>query len=908
MPCDRFVHLEGGGCRHAVPADPSMGPRPFRLPGDPERFGRPRPFNIEHLRVELRLDILARKITATATLDVTQRDPETRTLLLDASGFEIESVTVTSSADRRPVTIPYRYDGDHIHVPLGPLSHGERAAVTVKYSVEPRRGLYFLFPDEHHPDRPYQVWSQCQDEDAHYWIPCHDFPNMKMSTEFIVTAPEGWTVISNGKLLDRSRTEGRHGADPARIGATGPGEERWHWYQEEPHAVYLITLVAGNFREIVADLPFLPVRYYVDPGREDDGRRSFGRTPEMIEHFSQLIGVPFPWAKYYQVVVHDFIFGGMENTSATTMTDRILLDERAAIDNTADEIVAHELAHQWFGDLVTCRDWSHAWLNEGFATFFEHLDWEKKGGKDAYLYSLKEHADAYFAEDEGRYRRPIVCNTYASPIDLFDRHLYEKGGWVLHMLRAELGDRLFFAGVKRYLERHRGGLVETRDLIRAMEDESGRSLESFFEQWVFKAGYPEIEIEAAHETDHGALTVTVRQKQTVDAVTPLFKLAIALEVVTDQGTERHTLDVSEAAQVFTLRAPHPPRRVVIDPEGTILMKLSQRLPRDWLLDALEKDDRAVVRWRAAQALARRTETAVIEALARTVRTDPFWGVAAEAAHALGEMRSDRAYQALASLVNVEHPKVRRAVVRALGEFRTEKCAKLLTSLLEKGDASVLVEAELARSAGRTRQALVYDTLVLALGRTSWRDTVRIGAIDGLAKLRDERALPLIDTFAEERHPVGTRRAAVAALAEFGEGKRTVRERLEQLLEGKDDPYFLPEVLRALVKLKDPAAIGPIAKLLERSLDGRVRRHAREALRDLRQKEHPDEVKRLADAFDRLRDEHQALRDELARIKALAFPELEEPSPTPATKTRKKSGRRKKVTARKHSTGTRRYRS
>jgi aminopeptidase N len=629
-----------------------------------------------------------------------------------------------------------------------------------------------------------------------------------------------------------------------------------------------MTLVAGHFSETVADLSELPVRYYVDPGREVDGMRAFKRTPEMIEHFSKLHGVAFPWAKYHQVAVHDFIFGGMENTSATTMTDRILLDERAAIDNTSDDIVAHELAHQWFGDLVTCRDWSHAWLNEGFATFFEHIDWEKKGGRDEYLWSLKEHADGYFAEDEGRYRRPIVCNTYAYPIDLFDRHLYEKGGWVLHMLRAELGDALFFGGVKRYLEKHRGGIVETRDLLRAMEDESGRSLEAFFDQWVFKAGFPELEVDATHDDDRGLLTVSVKQKQTVDNVTPLFKFRLAVSVMTDKGEERHTLDIAEAAQAFTLRAVRAPKWIAIDPDGALLMRLTQKLRRDWLLEALAHDERSIVRWRAAEALAKRDEAKVIDALVETVKHDRFWGVSADAAHALGELRSDRAYEALANLVGVKHPKVRRAVVAALGEYRTEKAAKLLVTLLEKGDESVMVEAEIARSAGRTKQTLVFEPLAAAINRPSWRDVIRVGVIDGLARLRDERGAKLIDPFADESPNLGTRRATVAALAEFGDGdKRTIRERLEQLIDA-NDPYFTPEVVRSLAKLRDPAAIGVLSRLLRHSLDGRVKRHTREAIRDLQKHETPDEVRRLSEALDRLRDEHQSLRDELTRIQSV----------------------------------------
>ncbi|MEI8254826.1 MAG: hypothetical protein WCJ30_04055, partial [Deltaproteobacteria bacterium] len=229
-------HQRFCGCRH-VPADPSHGPRPFRLPGDPERFGRPRPFDLRHLRLEVALDVRARKITARAVLDVTQRDPDARTLVLDAIAFDVKSVR---RVDAGNATLVYRYDGDQLHIQLGPLSPGGRASIAIEYGAEPKRGLYFIAPREKRPELPHQVWSQCQDEDAKYWIPCHDFPNMRMSTEFVVTAPEGWTVISNGRLVSRERVDGAADANFAQIGATGPGTERWHWLQEQPHVAYLM--------------------------------------------------------------------------------------------------------------------------------------------------------------------------------------------------------------------------------------------------------------------------------------------------------------------------------------------------------------------------------------------------------------------------------------------------------------------------------------------------------------------------------------------------------------------------------------------------------------------------------------------------------------------------------------------
>ncbi|MDP3275601.1 MAG: M1 family aminopeptidase [Deltaproteobacteria bacterium] len=856
-------HRERCGCHGAqrFPVDPSAGPRPFRLAGDPERFGRARAFAIEHLRVELAFDLAARAIEATATLTIKRRDPAATTLSLDAVGFELHAVT---HGDKR--AIAHRYDGDQLHLTL-PLSESDWT-VAVRYRVTPQRGLYLLFPNENRPTRPVQVWSQCQDEDARYWIPCHDYPNMRMRTEFVIDAPQGWHVLSNGKLIARTKIPGKHGMDAAAIGASGPGLERWHWRQDDPHVAYLMTLVAGKFAELNADMADLSVRYYVEPGREADGQRAFGRTPEMIAHFEKLFGVKFPWAKYHQITVHDFVFGGMENTSATTMTDRILLDERAALDNTADDIVAHELAHQWFGDLVTCRDWSHAWLNEGFATFCEHLDAELKGGVDEYRYSLEEHAQGYFGEDSGRYRRPIVCSTYANPIDLFDRHLYEKGGWVLHMLRKQLGDALFFGGVQSYLQKHGGTIVETRDLLRALEEQSGRSLEGFFDQWVYKAGHPELEISVEYDDDKALLSVRVKQAQKVDAVTPLFVFDLEIAVVTDAGEQRHTLHIDGAEHLFVLASAGAPKHVAVDPEGAVLAKFTQQMSRDFALHALRNDPRAVVRWRAAQALTKREEPAVIEALARAVREDAFWGASAEVASVLGEQRSARARDALIALLDVPHPKVRRAVVAALGSHPSETTARALLPRLAKGDPSVLVEAELARSLGKSRQnALAYEPLLKALSRDSWRDVVRAGAIDGLAKLREPKAIAHIEPFAARSASLGTRRIAVQAIAQLAYRDPAVRERLELLID-TNDPYFTPELFRALVTLGDPGACGAIAHARDQSIDGRVQRHAREALTALRADGGPaEEVRKLRDQVEQMEQRARKLEDAMTNLVA-----------------------------------------
>ncbi len=270
----------------------------------------------------------------------------------------------------------------------------------------------------------------------------------------------------------------------------------------------------------------MPVLYYCPPGREEDTKRAFGKTPQMIEFFSKKLGVPYAYAKYSQVAAIDFIYGGMENTSCTTQTALTLHDERAHLDFSSDPLVAHELAHQWFGDLVTCKDWSHAWLNESFATYFEALFKEHDMGYDEFMYELRANADAYFDEDKDRYRRPLSTKVYKNTNDLFDRHLYEKGSCILHMIRKQLGEDAWWRSMNHYLTRHRAQGVETVDLIDAIQDATGKNMRPFFDQWVFKGGHPEFKVRSWWDAKEKKVYVRVLQTQSVNEETPLYTLPV----------------------------------------------------------------------------------------------------------------------------------------------------------------------------------------------------------------------------------------------------------------------------------------------------------------------------------------------------------------------------------------------
>jgi aminopeptidase N len=823
---------------------------PFVLSGTTRQYERSRPFTVRHLALDLTLDVAKKSVHGSATLDIERLAPKADSLSLDAIGFELERVELASGRAFRPLR--HDYDGDRILVQG--LEGIERGRLRVTYRATPPRGLYFLAPDAKVKDRPRQVWSQCQDEDARYWFPCLDKPHVKMTSEIRVAVPAGWVALSNGEPRSVEKPRGKR-------------HWTYHFVLDKPHPAYLVTLVAGEFaivedRAAKLDDRKVPVRYYVPKERQGDVKRSLGETPRMIELFSERTGVPFPWSRYSQVVVSDFIFGGMENTTATTLYEHVLLDQRAGIDGASEDLVAHELAHQWFGDFVTCRDWSHGWLNEGFATYLEHVEREDRLGRDEYDYGILADLGDYLAEAGGRYQRAIVCRDYQAPIDLFDRHLYQKGGLVLHLLRRQLGDEVFWRGIRLYLERHAHGIVETNDLMRALEEVSGSSLERFFDQWVYRPGHPELKVKVSFED--GLLTVEAKQKQKgQDVATFAYPLTVLVKTA-DGSLERHEKQVTEATASLTVKLERRPAFVVVNPDLDVVGDLKLEAPADMLRAQLAHGPSALSRLTAAEALGRRDDPPTLKALEQALaKKDEAWMVRAEAARALGRVRSERALEILVAAVKIAHPKVRRAVASALGRFTKPAAAKAL-SLLARRDRSYLVAADAARALGRTRQPGARRDLLAVLDAPSWADSRRAGALDGLAGLRDEDAVPAVIERTRYGIPSRGRRAAVVALAALSDSRKA-REHLESLLDD-EDPHFRSAVVDALATLGDPKARGSIRRALDRELDGRVARRMREVLRDIGDTGGA-ERKRLGDELETLRGELAELRGRVSGMEA-----------------------------------------
>lgn len=826
------------------------GYRPFPLPGDKPHYAPDRQYALNHIAIEISVDFPNQSVEGVTRLTVTPVNNGLTELDFDAGEMEIKAVHL--QGQEQP--LKFRQEGEKLKISLdSPLSADQPVTLAVQYRATPKRGLYFIAPDEGYPNKTVHVWSQGQDTDNHYWFPCYDSPNQKSTSEMIVTVPADYYALSNGDLIETKE---------------GEGTKTYHWKQSIPHASYLITLAAGPFVEIMNEWQDIPVPYYVLPGREAEAKLSLGKTPRMVEFFSKKVGVRYPYEKYATVCVSDFIFGGMENTTATTLTEYTLHDERAHQDFSSDPLVAHELAHQWFGDLLTCRDWSNGWLNEGFATYFEALWREYDLGRDEFIYEMYGNAQAYFGEDSERYRRPIVAYTFNLPIDLFDRHLYEKGSLVLHMIRYLLGDDLWWKAINYYVNKHRGQNVITADLERAIEEATGRNLQPFFEQWVYKAGYPQFKLDYQWDDSAKTARFKVMQTQKIDHETSLFTLPVEIVFVGASGNrDTYKVHLEEREHTFYFRLNERPEFVSFDPSNWILKTVDWSRPKEMLIAQLEKDSEAFGRITAAQALSKLTGPDVVAALEKALKNDSFWAVRSEVAAALGAIKSGAAQTVLLNALETEkHAKVRRAIAHALGEFKNEKSAQALQKMLS-GDVTDIVEMAAANALGKTRQSDGFEALTRALERSSFNESVRNGAFQGLAELRDERAIPIIQEWTAYGKPEQARNGAVIALGHLGkiakdQAKEQVTDHLLELLEDKSWRMRI-STITALQILNDEKAVPGLHRIVETAQDGREIRRSREALLTIQESKGRDtEVKKLREDLEKLASENRELRDRL----------------------------------------------
>lgn len=832
----------------------------FELPGAKPHYNPDRPGQVNRIFLDLTLDIPNRSFAGTCTISLTPARSGITKLALDAVDLQILSVLVDG------ISQPFDHDRSILTIDLLQPTGEKPIDLQIAYKVEnPQRGLYFIQPDEHYPNKPIQVWTQGEDEDSRFWFPCFDYPGQLAESEIRVRVPKPYRAISNGEL----------------IATEDAGEDTiYHWSQKQVHPTYLMTLAVGDFAELTDSWKGIPVTYYVEKGREEQGTRSMGKTPRMIEFFSKKFGYSYPFPKYAQVCVDDFIFGGMENTSTTILTDRCLVDERAAIDHTwTESLVAHELAHQWFGDLVVIKHWSHAWIKEGMASYSEVLWTESEYGEEDAAYYLLGEARNYLEEDASRYRRPIVTHVYREAIELYDRHLYEKGACVYHMIRGILGEELFDRAIHTFVNDNAHKTVETVDLLRAIEKATGYNLLFLFDQYVYRGGHPDYKISYSWDGDSNLAKLTIAQTQDEKELFDL-KIPIAFSYL-DAPDRTYTLRVHEKEQSFYLPLEKKPDYVRFDVGNYFLKTVTLEYPIAQLKTQLQHDPDPVARIYAATAIAKKGGLEAIEALAKALQKDAFWGVRLEVAKQLAGLQLDAAVKALIAELNDENAKVRRAIVGGLADIKTLESYNTLKSVLERGDASYYVEAAAARGLGgmavgqlQEKEGEIIEALDRVLKeRSGWNEVVRSGAIGGLSQLKTSPvAVDRIVEYTALGVPQPLRLSAIRALGAISTGQTpdklmVILDRLESIAR---ETFFLTQVAvsAALGQMETSKAIPILLSLADRTPDGRVRRVAEEAIGRVQKKVGSDKaIREIREELDKLKQENLELKNRLIKLEA-----------------------------------------
>jgi len=855
----------------------------FELPGDRAQYAPDRPADVKHVRLDIALDFERETVSGTVYTTLSALYEEVNTVSFDAVELHVERVTLAGREQE------FSTDDKKLLVTLDrPYTHGEEFTLAVEYHAKPRAGLHFMKPVPEDPTRPVHAWTFGQPRYHSYWFPCHDAPNDRATTEIVVTVPARFQTISNGKLLEVIDN-----------GAT----KTHHWLHDIPHAAYLVSLVVGDFAVIEDSYKGIPVTYYIRSDRKDDAPLYMGKTPEMMRFFSEYTGVEYPYSKYAQTVVEIYT-GAMEHTSATTHSFSLVPDQKAALDFDLVPIVAHELAHQWFGDLVTCRDWPNGWLNEGFATYFEQLWGEHDQGSDYFKLSMLHDKKAYLAEDS-RYRRPIVYHVYYSDgFELFDRHMYQKGGWVLHMLRHQLGEKTFRRGINAYLNRYREREVITADLERTLEEVTGRSLALFFQQWVYSGGYPAFEVNYAWDNEHRMAKVRIKQTQKVDDLTPCFvapvDLAFTVPISDKAAKDEHTTETravslcvvvgedGQAEQTFYVPLEREPVMVRFDPDGWLLKTLKFERSNSRLRYQLAHDPDVLGRIEAAEALGEQEDEESVKALAHSLLNDAFWGVRVAAAEALASIGSEQAQdvllQALTRLDAREFSRVRAAIAEALGNYAqptrpelAQRSATALASVFEAGDVSYLVEMATAYALGRTRTAGAVEQLVKHIDRPSWMNRVQGSIFAGLAATGEDRVVEIIAPYLNDptRHPT-LRLAAARGFNVLAQNRHLYSEEARQravtaLIEAVEHDSWRPvraASARALQQFGEERAISALESAASRELETAVQRVMRVAAHSLRSGDKTGEqLKQLRKDLDEVREENRKLKEQLGALEA-----------------------------------------
>ncbi|MCB9038109.1 MAG: alanyl aminopeptidase [Lewinellaceae bacterium] len=700
-----------------MPSDTGKEEPSYELPV--YRPSHARESDLLHTRLDLRFDWEKEQVLGKATLRLKPYFYPAETVTLDAKSFAFHQVSFAGS----PEPLSYEYDGEKLTISLGrAYTRDEEYTLYIDYTAKPSetggsaaitsdRGLFFINPRGEEVDKPRQIWTQGETENNSRWFPTIDKPNERCTQDMIVTVEDGLEALSNGALLSKKEN--------------GDGTTTFHWKMDQPHAPYLFMLAIGDYAVVQETWEDKPVYYYVEPEYKEDARAIFSHTREMLSFFSDKLGVKYPWPKFAQVVVHDYVSGAMENTTSVIFSDFVQQHRRELIDANNENIVAHELSHHWFGDLVTCESWANLTLNEGFANYSEYLWTEHQYGKDEADYHLLNEWSEYFGAARGNIH-PLIYFGYDDKEDMFDRHSYNKGGAVLHMLRSYVGDEAFWAALNKYLTDNAYTAVEAHNLRLAFEAVTGQDLNWFFNQWYFSQGHPRLNITYGYDAALGQATVQVEQLQDPKSMPAVFELPVAIDIyLPDDEVIRKQVRVDQRIQTFAFDVPEKPRLVNFDAGRVLLAETTDNKSEEELLFQYYHAPKFLDRYEAVLMM-EGASSLQARKLMEDALNDDFWAIRGIAVSNLDENAGEEAWGRLKRMA-VEDPRsqVRVAAFEKLMNLENTGAVEQAKMAIQRDSAYNVIGAALQYLSINDREAaLEYaekleeeqaDDILLAVG-------------------------------------------------------------------------------------------------------------------------------------------------------------------------------------------------
>jgi len=807
--------------------------------------------DILHITIDVTPNFTARTVAGETTIKFAPIAKPLTELRLNAVDLNVTAVTSSAKIAGHTVTT------DAIVITFDPAIPPEaETSVTIKYNAEPTEGLYFRTPEMGYNAEDTHLYTQGQTHEAPHWYPNYDYPNERSTSEVICRVPADMVVLSNGRLISEEIDQ-------------ESGLKVVRWLQDKPHVNYLIALAAGKFKKVESSHRNIPLAFYTPTSHIEQAENSFKDTADMIAFYEAEIGVPYPWDKYFQVVCEDF-GGGMENTSLTILGHGTLFTKETENIRSSQSLVAHELVHQWFGDYVTCKDWSHLWLNEGFAVYYEELYDGHKNGRDSMLYGL--YRTAGWMVGDRPHEKPIVCRSYTDAWEQFDYRAYSKGAWVLHMLRTELGEELFRKCIKTYLERHALSSVVTEDLNAVVEELSGRSFDRFFDQWVYHGGYPKLTVEYDWSEKDKLAKVSVEQTQEVSDDVLLFHFRTKVRFVVDGKLVDHDIVVDSKQHDFYFPMAKQPNIVRFDPEYGLLANIKFEKPKEMLYEQLANQDDVIGRLLAVEALKEKKDKQTVAELKDALNNDGFWGVRKEASAALREIHNQEALDALAESCDQADARVRLQVVNDIAGFYRPESLEFTKRVLKQEKNPAIVGAAI-RNLGRYHDKGARRLIIRYLKSESYRNQLADAAVRAIRMLDDPQYISPLRRTLLEREQQFTSWGFISALdtlahiARQEEDKTQVRNLLADYVNHPKQRIQFGAI-SGLGTLGDPKAIPIIESFCGDEPHDRIQRAAKRALEQLREQKKlvPEEIIQLRRMLDDVRKETDKLKDGLEDIK------------------------------------------